>query len=1053
VLPDKSGVPFPGRIHSGGGAGLDARWIGWKTFVMMNILSIRLLAVLLSLGGAISWVVAAPGVPPPGRSDFITRLWLMEDGLPHNNVEAVTQTPDGYLWAGTSAGLARFDGVRFVVFDVNNTPALGHSYIRALCLRQDGSLWIGTAAGKLSRMIGGKFTALDPGRPENLGNILCLFEDRDGVMWVGTEAGLLRYDNAQWTRFTTEQGLLHNSVRAVCEFEGRLAVATDLGVNLWQDGRFIELNPPGAGPAFYARALWSDRAGNLWLGFRYGLGLLNADRDFTLFTRKDGLPDENETVLFEDRRANLWIGSMGGLARRRDGKFYVAQQADGSAYGRVRCLFEDREGSLWVGTRDGLSQLRPRRFQTYTTGNGLAHNNVMSVLEDRHGTIWCTMWGGGLASLQGDVIRNYTKEDPAPNALNSDNLLSVFEDRNGDILVGQDYEGGVFALRDGRFTLPYPAHANLLDQATRIIFRDRADQLWFGLNSGLVLWDTQEKFLAGAVVRDIVEDPAGTLWVASSRGIWKRGRGQFEQITTTDSNWRNRPSCLWWDVGGDLWWGTDGAGLRRRRADGAIREYTTRRGLFSDQVGEVLRDDFGWLWFGSTRGIFRVRADDFDELDAGRLATLRCIPYGREDGLVTVQCNDFAKPAAWKSRDGRLWFATIKGLAVINPQAERNLNPNPPPVLIEEIVANKRTLVPPATGNLATVLRIPPGRGDVEIHYTGLSLQVPERVRFRYRLSDQDSEWIEAGNRRSVYYSSLPPGKYRFEVTACNSDGVWSETGAAVAFVLRPYFWQTWWFAGLVLVTLFGVVGGTSRFVTRRRMQRKLARLEQQNAIERERARIARDMHDELGAKLTRISFQGAMAQRRIANPAEAGGHISIMSQTARELVTSLDQIVWAVDPENDSLENLANYICRHASEFVADSPMRCEFVIPAALPPCRLSTEVRHNLFLAVKEALNNAVKHSGGTLLTLTIAVRQGEIEIQVADDGRGLPVAAAPVDEKLHRVGRGLGNMRERLHSIRGQFILTSAPGQGTKIRFIVSHPDAVPVLSSNHPTRSS
>lgn len=1015
---------------------------------MNKFLAMRLLTGLLGFVWALGGDSAA-SAPVPGRSDFITRLWLMEDGLPHNNVEAVAQTPDGYLWAGTSAGLARFDGVRFVVFDVNNTPALGHSYIRALCLRRDGSLWIGTAAGKLSRLSGGKFSAVDPGLPDHLGNILCLFEDRDGILWAGTEVGLLRFAAGQWTQFTAEHGLLHNSVRAVCEFAGRLAVATDLGINIWQDGQFIELNPPGAGPTFYTRALWPDRAGNLWLGFRYGLGVLSAQREFTLYTRKDGLPDENETVLFEDRRNNLWIGSMGGLARWRDGKFYVAQQADGSAYGRVRCLFEDREGSLWVGTRDGLTQLRPRRFQTYTTANGLAHNNVMSVLEDRHGTIWCTMWGGGLASLQGEIIRNYTKEDPAPNALDTDNLLSVFEDHNGAILVGQDYEGGIFAVRDGRFTEPYPARTNLTDQATRIIFRDRAGQLWFGLNTGLVSWDTQEKFLTGAVVRDLVEDAAGTLWAATSRGIWRRNQTELEQVTTTDSNWRNRPSCIWWDDGGDLWWGTDGAGLRRRRATGAVTEYTSKNGLFSDQVGEVLRDDFGWLWFGSTRGIFRVRANDFDDLDEGRIAALRCIPYGREDGLVTVQCNDFAKPAAWKSRDGRLWFATIKGLAVINPSAERNLNPNPPPVLIEEIVANKQTFAPPAVGE---VLRVPPGRGDVEIHYTGLSLQVPERVRFRYRLSEQEVDWVEAGNRRSVYYSSLPPGKYFFEVTACNSDGVWSETAATLSVVLRPYFWQTWWFGGLVLVTLVGAVGGTSRFVTRRRMQRKLARLEQQNAIERERARIARDMHDELGAKLTRISFQGAMAQRRIANPDEAGGHISIMAQTARELVTSLDQIVWAVDPENDSLENLANYICRYASEFVADSPLRCEFVIPAALPPCRLSTEVRHNLFLAVKEALNNAVKHSGGTLLTLTIAVRPGEIEIQVADDGRGLPTATAPVDEKLNRVGRGLGNMRERLQSIRGQFILTSTPGQGTQIRFIVAHPDAAPVLSSNHPTRS-
>ncbi len=1013
---------------------------------MKQFFSMRRLFGWIGLGWALSGL-AGTAVGMTGRNEFITRLWLMEDGLPHNNVEAVAQTPDGYLWVGTSAGLARFDGARFVVFDGTTTPELGHSYIRALCLRRDGRLWIGTTAGTLSWLEAGKFTAVTLPVTAPPGNILCLYEDGAGVLWVGTEAGLWRYAENAWTHYTTAQGLGHNAVRALGEFDGQLVVGTDAGVSGWHAGRFTALTPPGEGPAYYTRALWTDRAGTLWLGFRYGLGRLTKAREFTLFARRDGLPDENETALFEDQRNNLWIGSMGGLARWREGTFRVTQQTDGSAFGRVRCLFEDREGSLWVGTRDGLCQLRPRRFQTYSTSDGLAHNNVMSVLEDRQGTLWCTMWGGGLASLRGDVVRNHTKEDSPPNGLSTDNLLAVFEDGNGDLLVGQDYEGGVFALRDGRFTLPYPARTNLTDQATRVIHRDRAGRLWFGLNSGLVLWDTQEKFLAGAVVRDVVEDPAGDLWVASSRGIWRRVHAEFEPITTTDSNWRQRPSCLWWDAGGDLWWGTDGAGLRRRRANGVVTEYTVKHGLFSDQVGEVLEDDFGWLWFGSTAGIFRVRARDFDDLDAGRIGALRCIPYGREDGLVTVQCNDFAKPAAWKSRDGRLWFATIKGLAVIHPAAERTLRPNPPPVVIEEVVANKQVLAPGGPEGL----HIPPGRGDVAIHYTGLSLQVPERVRFRYRLVEQDADWIEAGNRRAVYYSSLPPGKYRFEVTAGNRDGSWNETGATLTFVLQPYFWQTWWFAGLLLVGLVGAVGGTARFVTRRRMQRKLARLEQQNAVERERARIARDMHDELGAKLTRISFQGALAQRRITSPAEAGGHIAVMSQTARELVTSLDQIVWAVDPENDSLEHLANYICRYAGEFLADSPLRCEFAIPAALPPCRLSTEVRHNLFLAVKEALNNALKHSGGTRLTLAIVVRPGAFEIEVADDGRGLPPDPAAA-EISPRAGRGLGNLRERLHSIRGECVITSAPGQGTRIRLVVAHPEARPVVSSNHPTRS-
>ncbi|HEX5218653.1 MAG TPA: two-component regulator propeller domain-containing protein, partial [Verrucomicrobiae bacterium] len=259
-------------------------------------------------------------------SDFIVRVWQMEDGLPHNNVEAVAQTPDGYLWVGTTAGLARFDGARFVVFDGSNTPELEQSYIRALRLMRDGSLWIGTASGTLIRWHQGKFTSLATGTPD-LGNILSLYEARDGEIWVGADNGLLRYAQGKWQLFTTADGLLHNSVRAICEFQNELIIGTDLGANVWRGGKFVELNPTITGPTFYLRALSPDHAGNLWLGFRYGLGVLNARREFTLYTRRDGLPDENETMLFQDQRTNLWIGSMGGLSRWHDGKFFVEYQA------------------------------------------------------------------------------------------------------------------------------------------------------------------------------------------------------------------------------------------------------------------------------------------------------------------------------------------------------------------------------------------------------------------------------------------------------------------------------------------------------------------------------------------------------------------------------------------------------------------------------------------------------------------------------------------------------------------------------------------------------
>jgi ligand-binding sensor domain-containing protein/signal transduction histidine kinase len=943
-------------------------------------------------------------------SDFIVRVWQMEDGLPHNNVEAVAQTQDGYLWVGTTAGLARFDGARFVVFDGSNTPELEQSYIRALRRMRDGSLWIGTASGTLVRWHDGKFISL-PTATFNLGNILSLYEAEDGVIWAGADNGLLRHAQGKWQLFTTRDGLLHNSVRAVCEFQGELIIGTDLGANVWRDGKFVALNPTVTGPTFYLRALWPDHAGNLWLGFRYGLGVLNARREFTLYTRRDGLPDENETMLFQDQRTNLWIGSMGGLSRWHDGKFFVEYQADGSSYGRVRCMFEDREGNLWVGTRDGLSQLRPRRFHTYTTRNGLAHNNVMSVTEDRQGNIWCTMWGGGLARLRGDTIQNFSKEDPPPNALTADNLLCVFEDTNGDILVGQDYEGGVFRFHDGTFSQPYPAEAGSTNDATRVIYRDRLGELWFGLNTGLLNWNAKQKFLSDAIVRDITEDAAGKLWVASSEGVFRRGTNGFERITETDGTWRGRPNCLLPDSQGNLWIGTVGRGLHRRKPDGQILRYDPSHGLPSLHIGEVLEVS-GWLWFGSTRGIFRVRLSDFDELDAERIATLRCISYGREDGLVTVQCNDFAKPAAWKGRDGRLWFATIKGLAVIDPDAEVERPSTPPPVLIEEIGANRNHYTVPET---ATVLKIPPGRGDVEIHYTGLSLDVPERVRFRYKLEGRDPDWVDADNRRSIYFSNLQPGKYRFLVTACNRDGLWNQAGAELDFVLAPHFWQTWWFKVFLLVATAAAAYAIYRFRANRFRQ-----------IERLRMRIAADLHDDIGSSVASIALLSQLGQRDSAPAMAKQTELSEINRIAQQTAQNIREIVWFINPDYDTLPEMVSRMRDVAATMLSGVEHR--FETPDELDAVKLSLEFRRDVFLVFKESLHNIVKHAQAHQVDIEVRAVRGEFHLRIRDDGVGF-------DPQKSNSGNGLKNLRLRLEQLGGKVEVESAPKRGTTLEIRV------------------
>ena len=358
---------------------------------------------------------------------YSSRAWQTDEGLPQNAVQALAQTSEGYLWVGTLRGLARFDGVRFSVFDPQNSPVPGHPSITALCRSRDGSLWIGMGGGGLARLQQGRFTPQRLDEDPRANSVKCILESREGALWVGTLGGLFRLQAGTWTHFTVKDGLRDNVVRSLCETGDRLWIGTGSGLNTLKNG-VIGVQPGLENSS--VRVVYADRQGNLWLGLTGGLACLNQQGQLALFTRKDGLPDDNVTALFEDRRGSLWIGTYGGLSRRTEGKFLIEKDSQGGFYDQVNALFEDQEGDIWAGARDGLHQLRVRRFLTYTRQQGLTHNNVMSVLEDHNGSLWIGTWGGGLVRLKDEKLTSYTR-DGGGNGLATDLVVSLFEDKIG----------------------------------------------------------------------------------------------------------------------------------------------------------------------------------------------------------------------------------------------------------------------------------------------------------------------------------------------------------------------------------------------------------------------------------------------------------------------------------------------------------------------------------------------------------------------------------------------------------------------------------------------
>jgi len=632
--------------------------------------------------------------------------------------------------------------------------------------------------------------------------------------------------------------------------------------------------------------------------------------------------------------------------------------------------------------------------------------------------------------------------------------------------VGVDFDGGLTRLKNGRAT-HYTWHDGLINAGLRVLHEDAAGDLWIGTDRGAscfkdgkFITNPMTERLAGDSVRDICEDRSGALWFATRNGLDRWENNQFTAFTTADGLSSNTLTALYVDAENTLWIGTAGGGLNRYR-NGRFTAYTTRQGLFSDEIFGILDDSQAWLWMSCSKGIFRVRKKDLDAFDRGKIETIPSLAYGKNDGLETPQCNGGGKPSAWKSRDGRLWFPTSKGLVTVDPKTVK-LDEEPPSVFIEVVVADERTIETGRTdlAGATTVLkrrtsplRIPPGRSELEFQYAALDFAAPEKEHFEYRLEGVDAGWINAGTRRVAYYNNLAPGRYRFEVKACNKDGVWNQAEASLVIILQPHYWQTLWFRGLLGFAIIGGVCGSVLYAARRRMQRQLILLEQQQAVEKERGRIAKDMHDQLGAGLTQIGLLGEFARRAVGKVAGQTQNsqlstINSICDTARELAQTLDEIVWMVNPRNDTLNKLGLYLAAYVEEFFQATPIRCRLDIPPGLPSLPLSAELRHNLFLTVKEALNNIVKHSQASEVRVRLALEDSTLAIDLEDNGIGIqaprakcqvpsamnpePFVVSPATSHVSPSGNGLSNMKERIEEIGGTFEVTSQPNDGTRIR---------------------
>ena len=963
---------------------------------------------------ALAFTVRVHAIPLP--LEYHKRMWTVEDGLPHNSVGHAMQDSTGFLWFATVGGLARFDGREFRELLPPIEYRAGGFNIRHLAEESPGTLIVVPAGPSVLRLTDGKWSvhpvttklvALNDSTDE-------AFVDRGGNLWVSTLGRrLLRCEPSGKTDVLVESDMPARGRRftLASDGQGQVWVAANSMLSVFRDGALRQIDAPPREQLMIARG----QGGRIWVCTAQQLYTLE---NGVLKLELEGAPWGGELgyvrLLSEDSRGRVWIlTSQRAFFRHEGGRL----SPEPMPHPRLRHIMEDREGNLWVATDgSGVAQLSEKAYRIFSGSNGLNHEVVSGVSEAPDGQMWLANRPGGLVSIsrdgtiQGSAGHEATRLPTNVVCADGKNQVWFAGPRNG-LRRWNPVTKEVVEM------LP-PPHPTV-----RLMYRARNDDIWFVTDTGMIGFyrgdelhevSGKEGFVTGDV-HAIAQDRAGDLWFGGRVGdLWRWDGVRMERFTKAHGLHGSPIQTIVTDSANHLWIGT-AAGLVLK--DGANFHVLTRaHGLADDMIEHVLEDDQEHLWFAARRGLFFVaKSELLDAARSGGRVTSHLL--GRAQGLATVQSIVNYSPAACKSRDGQLWFATTRGALVVDPRKLSREVPLPP-VLINEVRVDDRTLSP------VDNLRIGPAVHRLEFQLAALTFTAPENVVIRHWLEGVDRGWIDTGVERVASYMNIAPGDYRLRVMARNSTGRWNTDGVSLAFTVVPAWWERVYFRIGIVVLLTGLTAWLARTFAQRRLQLRLRRLEQDHALEKERARIARDLHDDLGASLTAVGLE---ADRLVsAAPGELSPQLSGLAWRTRRLATELSGIVWTMSDSNCSLERLAEFLPRYSERLFRNTGVKCLVTGVSGIPAVPLAPDSQHQLLAATKEALNNILKHARATEARIELRYVQNVFEIGIKDNGAGFAIDASP-----KRRGNGLRNMRYRLEEIGGTYELTSEPGRGTQV----------------------
>ncbi len=984
----------------------------------------------------------------PTRPLDLYALDVWREGLPQYMVRTVVQTRDGYLWAGTMEGVVRFNGIEFEVFDTRNTPAFADQRIHTMYEDRAGTLWIGTFSGGAIRERNGAFTRLTMKDGLASDDAVAIRETRDGSIWIGGDGALTRIRGSQFTRFAAKDGLPQGAINAIAEdAQGTLWIGSEKGLYRFSGRSFAQVRPDSI------PSLTVSRDGTVWAGTA-------SDRIFriapngTIDTITTGEPTLYVNDLLEDSRGTMWIStSPTGLLRYRQGRFDHLDKSQGLPSNALHGLLEDREGSLWIGTDGGLARLKDLKFVNYTTRHGLSDDAIRVVTEARGGGMWVGTYGGGLNLLRDGKVTAYGAAEGLKNLF----IRTMCEEPNGDLWIGTDR--GVSLLHDGKITaLPEPA--GKIDALARLrdgtILISTSGGVWARRSGGAL--SLAYPLTGNSEPRVILERTDGSLWLGTYAGLVDVTNNL--RWTTREGLPSNMVFALHEDPNGDLWIGTHD-GLARMRK-GRIDSITTREGLPDGVVFQIIDDARGHFWLTSPRGLSRIDRESIDEVFARRTRTVRAMSFGKYDGLGSDQCNGATQPAGARLSDGRLAIPTAAGLTIVDP-ADLHLNRVSPGIVLREVLVDGKRIAPDA--------KLPWSSKRYEFRYDGLSLLMPQLVRFRYRIDGFDSDWIDAGTRRVAFYNSLPPGDHRFRVAAINNDGVWSED-ATIAFSLPPPPWQRWWAIAAYLLLFAGFVALIILWRERRvrirteELERKVhertVQLEEAesraNEANRAKSVFLANMSHELRTPLNAvIGFAQLMARSRSLTDADRE-NLSIIRRGGEHLLGLINDVLSISKIEAgkmtaerrpfdvyEMIDGVAGMI--RARTDAAGLALVVD--VTRTFPPVVSGDEGKLRQVLI--NLLGNAVKFTERGTITIRGSWSGGRALFEVSDTGHGIGedelsslfqpfVQTATGLQAKEGTGLGLVITQQLIRLMDGDITVYSRRGSGTTFRFDLEMPAA-------------